>query len=154
VTAGWLLASTLSPPVARLQSLPQRQPKPSAAEPEVGFTEQLKFRLQRVPDPPKPRRNPFSFGERPRPVVAQTSAQPAGGEAAVTLPPPLVAGPAFSLSGIGVTGDTRTAILSDGQAVYVVKIGERVGQYEIVDITDGSVTLGEASGLRYVLRLR
>ena len=35
-----------------------------------------------------------------------------------------------------------------------MKVGERLGGYEIVDITDSSVTLAEAPGMRWVLRLR
>ncbi len=60
----------------------------------------------------------------------------------------------FSLSGIGITGEIHTAILADGEAVHVVKVGDRVAGYDVVDVTDSSVTLADASGLRYVLRLR
>ena len=155
LTVGWLLASTLTPPVAQLQSRPERQAKPAPSTEQAGFTEQLHWRLQRVPQPPAPRRNPFMFAQRPRPG-AQAPAASGGAPAKVDdAPAPAVAlGPVFSLSGIGISGTTRTAILSEGQDVHVVKIGDRVGNYDIVDITDNSVTLGEASGLRYVLRLR
>jgi hypothetical protein len=67
---------------------------------------------------------------------------------------PVSVAPVFTLAGIGIDGDVRTAILTDGQDVHLMKIGERLGGYEIVEISDNSVTLAEAAGLRWVLRLR
>lgn len=155
LTVGWLLASTLAPPVARLQSLPQRQSRPTPAPEDPTFTEQLHFRLQHPPTAPAPRRNPFVFGDRRRSAAAVARGEAAANDApAVETQSAGPVGPAFALAGIGITGDTRTAILSEGQDVHIVKIGDRVGGYDILEITDSSVTLGEPSGLRYLLRLR
>jgi hypothetical protein len=135
--------------------LPERQPRASAPAADAGFTEQLHFRLQHAPQPPTPRRNPFTFGERPRPAAEQAAvSEAAASDPSSALAAPVPTGPVFSLAGIAVTGDSRTAILAEGQAVHVVKVGERVGGYEIVEVTDNSVTLREASGVRYLLRLR
>ena len=158
VTVGWLLASILTPPVARVQTLPERQPRPAAPAQDTGFTEQLHFRLQNPPQPPAPGRNPFRFGQRARAAVATaTGAAPATAVSDVPAAAPvtLVAtGPTMALSGIAVTGSTRTAILAEGQAVHLVKIGDKVRGYEIIEVTDDSVTLADASGARFVLRLR
>ncbi len=153
LTVGWLLASTLTPPVAQLQSLPERAERPSQPPAESTFAEQLHFRLQQAPEPPVPRRNPFSFGQRPRPATPP----PAREEPAVNVDSPPAAaqiGPRFSLSGIGVTGELRTAVLAEGQRVHIVKPGDTVGGFTVVAITDDSLTLEEPSGLRHVLRLR
>jgi hypothetical protein len=154
LTVGWLLASTLAPPVARLQSLPERQPKPSTTAQESTFTEQLHLKMHQAPVAPAPRRNPFMFANRAR-VDAPTPAADTS-STQVTLPPslPVSLAPVFTLAGIAVDGDVRTAILTDGQDVHLMKVGERLGGYEIVDITDSSVTLAEAPGMRWVLRLR
>lgn len=155
LTVGWLLASTLTPPVAQLQSLPERAEKPSSLPAESSFAEQLHFRLQQAPDPPAPRRNPFSFGQPARPTTPTPA--PAREEPVADGAPPPAApqiGPRFSLSGIGVTGELRTAVLAEGQTVHIVKPGDTVGGFTVVEITDDSVTLAEASGLRHVLRLR
>jgi hypothetical protein len=112
--------------------------------------------LQNAPQPPAPGRNPFRFGQRARaaepPHTGPAAAASEVPEAAPTTP--VVTGPALSLSGIAVTGDTRTAILAAGPAVHLVKIGDKVAGYDIVDVTDDSVTLVDAAGARFVLRLR
>ena len=153
LTVGWLLASTLTPPVAQLQSLPERAERPSQQPAESTFAEQLHFRMQQAPEPPAPRRNPFSFGQRSRPATA-----PLAREApAVNVDSPPAApqtGPRFSLSGIGVTGELKTAVLAEGQRVHIVKPGDTVGGFTVLAVTDDSVTLEEPSGLRYVLRLK
>lgn len=83
--------------------------------------------------------------------------------------PPLVAiddaavaaapvGPGVSLLGIGVTstadGDVRTAVLSDGTTVHLVKKGESVVGYAVTGVTDDSVTLTDRAGTPYHLRLK
>lgn len=139
VTIGWLLAATLTPPVARLQSLPDRQPR--QASEQAPFTEQLNLRLRDAPPPPTTGRNPFSFGERARreptaPAVVTDVA--AGPPAAIDVPP---SGPAYQLSGIGITGDVRTAVLTDGRDVHIVKVNDAIGVYTVVEITESTVTL-------------
>src|SRR5262245_37214536 len=97
---GWLLASTLSPPIARLQSLPERPAStgPAAAAVATPYTEALALKQRAAPPPPQPRRNPFVFGERePRP-----SSQPRRVNTE-TLPPPHPVRPPYELSGIGIS---------------------------------------------------
>jgi hypothetical protein len=154
VTVGWLLAATVTPPIAQSQSLPQRAEKSVVATAESTFAEQLHFKLQQAPAPPAPRRNPFTFGQTPRRVAAATEpGEPAAEVASQPTPAPQV-GPRFSLSGIGITGEVRTAVLAEGQRVHIVKPGDTIGGYTVVGVTDDSVTLSEASGLQHVLRLR
>ena len=156
LTVGWLLASTLAPPVASLQSLPQRQPKTTPVAEETAFTGRLQLKMEHTPVPPSPRRNPFVFGRRARIDAATPPPAAASSATDATLPPsiPVPVGPVFTLAGIGVSGEIRTAILTDGQEVHLMKVGERLGGYDIVEITDNSVTLAEASGMRWLLRLR
>jgi hypothetical protein len=166
LTTGWLLASMLAPPVAKLQSLPERRAARAAtpaAEPAAAFTEQLHWRLQQAPVAPVPRRNPFTFGSKPRP-----SGPPAPQAAAANAPggslgspigvAPAPSGPIYSLVGIGSSttdqGMLHTAVLSDGNTVHLVKAAEAVGGYTVVAITEDSVTLADAQGSQTVLRLR
>ena len=155
VTIGWLFASTLSPPVATLQTLPARQPAAFPAAEDVAFTEHLQLRLRQAPAPPTPRRNPFVFGQRFDPEHPNRSSDALAAPDAVEAAPAAMVpvGPSFSLAGIGISGETRTAILTDGQAVHVLRLGDRVNGYEIVEITDDSATLANGE-LRYRLRLR
>ncbi len=160
LTTGWLLASLLSPPVAKLQALPERRPsQPATNDPPPAFSEQLHWRLQQPPLAPTSRRNPFVFGTRERSMRSKAG-QPARDEAPAVEPPAAdaVAGPPFWLSGIGVShtpqGEVRTAVVSDGEYVHVVKTGATLGGYRVLEVTDGTVTLADAAGVQFVLRLR
>lgn len=160
LTTGWLLASVLTPPIANLQDLPDRrtsappQPvEPIASEP---FSEKLHALLRQAPAPPVPRRNPFAFGSRSRAVG--TTASPLEGRPAPAPPPaPIVVGPRFALSGTAASDVAgilvHTAVLSDGYTVHLVKAGDTVGGYRVVEVTESSVTLADADGAAYVLRL-
>jgi hypothetical protein len=57
------------------------------------------------------------------------------------------------LTGIGSTGDVRTAVISASGMVYLAKIGEVVAGYSIVEITENTVTIADAAGARWVLRM-
>jgi hypothetical protein len=153
ITVGWLLASTLTPPVAQLQSLPERAEKASVPASDSTFAAQLHFRMQQAPAPPAPRRNPFSFGQPPRTVGARIERPEPVAEVVAQVPEPQT-GPRVSLSGIGITGELRTAVLAEGQRVHIVKPGDTVGGFTVADITDNSVTLTDSSGLQHVLRLK
>ena len=155
LTIGWLLASIVSPPVAKLQGLPDRaERREPAPEPrvETPFTAELHLKLQTVPVAPVPRRNPFVYGSASRraeprdPARTDESAAPATDRA----PMAVAAGPSLWLSGIGSTtteaGPVRTAIISDGTTVHLVKVGETVTGYAVIDITDDAVTLVDAAG--------
>ena len=160
LTTGWLLASLLTPPVANVQALPERRPIAQAAsaqdiEPVV---EPLRIHRAEAPVTSTTRRNPFAFGNRRR-----TSDPPATDPhpvAAPQLEPAVapVAGPTYWLSGIGISetanGLDRTAVLSDGATVHLVKIGQTLGGYTVIEITDVAVTLADSSGSRYALRLK
>ena len=161
VTTGWLLASMLTPPIANLQDLPQRRPTVPEQRVEgvvntAPFTERLHTLLRQAPPPPVSRRNPFAFASRQRvDMVAATPAEPAR-----SLEPqaaPVIAGPRFTLSGIAATegpnGPTHTAVLSDGTTVHLVKAGDSIAGYRVVEVTESSVTLADADGARQTLRL-
>jgi hypothetical protein len=167
LSTGWLLASLVSPPVAELQVLPERtRPRAEREQPaavDAPYTEQLHLRLQQLPVAPVPRRNPFVFGGRARVVsapVAATDANAAEPETSVVSGPitRLATGPALRLSGIGSSdtpqGPVRTAVISDGSSVYLVKVGETVNGYSVVDVTEDSVTLTKAAGAQWVLRVK
>jgi hypothetical protein len=62
------------------------------------------------------------------------------------------------LSGIGFTetaqGVVRTAVLSDGASVHLLKPGDTIRAYTVAEVTDSSVVLADAAGGRFVIRLR
>jgi hypothetical protein len=163
LTTGWVLASVLSPPVAKSQALPDRRSSQQSATSDAivsGFSEHLKLRLQAAPEPPTPRRNPFRFGTRERAPEPASSGSRASSPAAFELPrdaAPVAVGPVYTLAGMAVTGTAegtvRTAVLADGRAVHLVKIGDAVGGYTVAEMTDTSVTLVDLAGTRYVLTL-
>jgi hypothetical protein len=148
VTIGWLLAATLTPPVARLQSLPEHQ-EPAAVD-QPPLTRQLNRRLRDAPLPPTSGRNPFNFGgpERRKTPAREIDRPTLPDTTAVTAVP----GPHYSLSGIGITGEVRSAVLTDGEKVFVVKLDEAISGYTVVEITESSVTLA-SDGARHTLRL-
>jgi hypothetical protein len=151
VTIGWLLASTLSPPVARVQSLPpQRQDRATATPADVVVTEQVRLPIQLVPSAPEGRRNLFAFATRdPAQISSRQEIAPAESVPEIA---PVVTGPVFILSGVGISGATRTAVLATDDAVNIVKLNDVIGDYTVTDITDHTVTLTRGDA-RYTLRL-
>ena len=148
VTIGWLLAATLTPPVVRVQSLPE-QPRPAAATVEPQLTDRLNLRLQQVPDPPTTRRNPFNFGSRARNVAPAASIDSTDLVAAPAAPGQRAF--AYALSGIGIAGELRTAVVTDGREVRIVRVNDTLAGYTVVEISDDSVTL-ESGTARHTLR--
>jgi len=148
--AGWLLASTLTPPVARLQSLPDAPARPAGATAQSPPAPAVQWAPSADAAPPAARRNPFSFGRRAQPQ-SRVASTPAAIDA--TLAPPAPVGPAYSLSGIGISGETRTGVVTDGQSVYIVKPGDSLGGFQVVAVGPTSVTLLASSGEHYMLRL-
>ena len=152
VTIGWLLASMLTPPVARLQSLPETRPTPAAAvaDPATAYAE-LVLNQRAAPKPPQPRRNPFVFESRSAGPTRAVTPQ-------MELPRPQPVRPTYRLSGIGISetadGVVRTAVLSDSVTVHLVKAGDTIGGFTIGEVTDSDVVLIDASGVRFVIRLR
>jgi hypothetical protein len=94
-----------------------------------------------------PTRNPFEFGEPPRPAHRQVIAP----KVVETLPPPPVpVAPSVTLSGIAedrVNGVLqRTAIFSSSSGVALAREGEMVGgSYRVVSIDHDVVTLETVS---------
>jgi hypothetical protein len=151
VIIGWLVASTVTPPVARVQTRPADRERPVEATADVPFTGELHLRLQQRHPAPERRRNPFVFATREsergvRAAESQTAAIDA------PAPEPVVVGPSYVLSGIGISGDSRTAILTTtGADVHIVKIDDEIGGYTIVEISQDTVTLAKGAE-RHVLR--
>ena len=158
VSVGWLLASLIMPPVAKLQGLPARvepRPAPQVDDAATPYTEQLHLRLQQAPLAPVPRRNPFVFAARstpPPPALATAPRQAEVAEVAV-IPAPVITGPRLRLTGVGSTEGVWTAVISDGVTVHLVKVGETVNGYAVVEIKEDRVTLGDASGAQWTLRM-
>jgi hypothetical protein len=119
--------------------------------------------LQEAPLAPTPRRNPFVFGAAVRmaePVAIDSNKTHEPAPQAALDMSPVAAAPIMplTLSGIGVTntadGVVRTAVLVDGAAVHLLRVGQAAGGYTVTAITDDTVTLADASGVATTLRLR
>jgi hypothetical protein len=151
VTIGWLLASTLAPPVARVQSLPRDGVARTEAVTDPQFTAELRLRQRALPPAPELRRNPFVFAPTRRDAV-EREAVPRDAETPRVAAAPLMTGPAYVLSGIGITGDTRTAILTTGTDVHLVRVNDTLGGYAVTEISEDSVTLTRGAD-RFTLRL-
>lgn len=158
---GWLLASVISPPVAELQVLPERADRRGPEPPQqttTTYSEQLHLKLLQAPLAPVPRRNPFRFATREASPSATTATpvreREAEGVATPALAAPAVTTPSLRLSGIGLTRGVRTAVISDGTTVHLVKVGETVGGYAVVEISADAVTIGDASGAQWKLRMK
>ena len=152
VTIGWLLASTVSPPVARVQSRPQPQETQAQLPDPSQLTEQLQLRLRQLPAaPPVRRRNPFVFATRDRIEAPVSELQPARLDPEPTMPTPGTTTLSYVLSGIGISGDVRSAVLTTGGDVHIVKVNDVLDGFTVVDITDSSVTLAK-EGERVTLR--
>jgi hypothetical protein len=152
LTLGWLLASTLTPPVARVQSLP---PAPATAQPaasvQVPETKHLHVRLKQNRPLPQNRRNPFIFATPARATLAPP-AEPGVLDQEAAEPTPMPTGPAFVLSGIGIHGSERTAVLAVDDTVSIVRVNDVLGAFTVTAIGDDSITLMRGDE-RFVLRL-
>jgi hypothetical protein len=154
LTIAWLFASVGEPPAARDRvSSPTAQPAPSPTPSQ--FTQRLQRGLRSAPSAPRPRRNPFQFGNQPQPTA------PSASETPVYTPPPSVAppAPAMTLAGIGTTetpeGPVRTAVVSASGRVWLVKIGEELPTgLRVARIADDHVVLVDASGAEMTLHLK
>lgn len=160
LTIGWLFAAVLTPPVAKLQTLPQPAVRRPAVKDPMPSAERLQLRLRQAPVAPTPRRNPFVFGarerERERVVSSGGSSRPAPSSPQVEALPQsaVISGPAYTLAGIGASGDVRTAVLSDGITVHLVKVGDSIGGYRVATITETAITVTDAAGASHTLRLK
>lgn len=151
VTIGWLLASTLTPPVAQVQSLPAAARPQTAAPAQLPDTEPLHVRLNESRPSPQNRRNPFVFASPSRATFAARAERELPTQDAVE-PTPMPTGPAFVLSGIGISGSERTAILAVDDTVSIVRVDDVLGAFTVTAIGDDSITLVRGDE-RFVLRL-
>jgi hypothetical protein len=109
-----------------------------------------------------PRRNPFAFQSRQsngtveRRAPLRAAATPI--DPIEVPPPPAVHGPPLRLSGIGSTnspaGPVWSAVISDGRTVHLVAVGDSLAGYSVVAITEESVTIADAAGTQWTLRLQ
>lgn len=157
VAIGWLLASTIAPPVARLQSPPEDR-RERAPAPEEPATERLRLGIPRHPAEPARQRNPFTFDDRAadrgRATDARHEPAPRDAERIDSNIPGGATAPALTLAGIGIQGEAMTAVLTDGTDVWIVEPGEVVREHHVIDITTDGVVLEAPTGARIVLRLR
>ena len=150
VTIGWLVASTVTPPVARVQTRPPERAKPADELDAIAFTARVQLEQRELPPPPQGRRNPFAFatrtpvGEDAVPMTPRDVAPPSDA-------PVMPTGPAYLVAGIAITGDKTSAVLSTGADVHIVTVNDVIGAYPVVEITESSVTLANGSD-RYILR--
>ena len=155
VLAGWLLGSTLSPPVARTQ---EREAARRSARVAPLTIEPLRD-LVAAPRPaaPAPTRNPFAFGRAPISPPSSAAVTAPAGE-----PPPLVAddvapvaGPEWRLVGVAVdAAGSVTAVLSGAGDVHLVQTGDRLpGEVTVTDVTSAGVRLERPDGTTLDLRL-
>ena len=106
----------------------------------------LQARMAKAPAPESHPRNPFAFGEMPRPARAS---QPVAAAAATDEPPAVFVPPppALALMGIAeeyvIGGFRRTAVIGgDGDAIFIVAEGDRVGErYQVTKIGADAVEL-------------
>jgi hypothetical protein len=159
VVAGWLLGSTLSPPVARTQQ--RTAARASADAPLPPIVPLNKVAPQPDLDPPSPARNPFTFGrtvvvEEMR--IAQSADAPivaTASEAALAATVSQAVGDEWRLLGLATAADgAMTAIVRGRGDVHLIRAGDRVaGDLLVSEVGDAGVRLQRADGSTIELRL-
>jgi hypothetical protein len=159
VLAGWLLGSTLSPPVARMQ---ERGGTRTAAAPLPALTITRLDDLASAgprPGPPAPARNPFAFG-RGEPDRSTTPAhavdpQPVTDDDADTAPIASAAAAEWRLLGLAVSADGAvTGVIGGAGDVHLVRAGDRLpGDVTVIEVVDSAVRIQRADGTVIELRL-
>ncbi len=147
---GWLLGSTLSPPVAQTQSRDATRPAP-APRPLPTIEPLRNLAASAItPGPPAPTRNPFAFG---RGIATDShtsdvapdvpSAEPAVVES--PAPPPA---PAWRLLGVAVgTYGEVTAVMRGAGDVHLVQAGDTLpGDLLVIDVTATGARLQRPDG--------
>jgi hypothetical protein len=155
VIAGWLLGSTLSPPVA----LSEQPARTTASRPESlpAIAPLHDLRVGERPSPPAPARNPFAF-DAPRRDAAATGAradEPRAAEGGPAVEEAAAPEYPWRLSGIAVDAEgTVTAVVSGGGDVHLVRAGDRLPDGTLVVAASATgVQLRAADGGERVLRL-
>ena len=160
VVAGWLLGSTLSPPVARTQQ--RTTARESASGPALPPIVPLNRMTTRpTASPPTPARNPFIFGrgvaaDENRVAVAADAplaATSADGAIEGSASPAIVV--EWRLLGLATAADgAMTAIVRGRGDVHLVRAGDRVaGEILVTEVGEAGVRLQRADGTTIDLRL-
>ena len=154
VLAGWLLGSTLSPPVARTQERATARAATRAAPLTiVPLRDDL---VMPRPAAPTPMRNPFTFGRTlstPAAVAASDASEPSAPLVADEAAP--AARPEWRLVGVAVdAAGVVTAIVSGAGDVHLVRSGDRLpGEVTVTEVTSDGVRLERVDGTTLDLRL-
>lgn len=159
VVAGWLLGSTLSPPVAQTQARTTARAAASPALPEIVPFTGLAARATLAP--PAPARNPFAFGRgvgAAQPTAATDSAPAPGATAARPEFVPATASAAedeWRLIGVAVGADGAVTAIVRGQGeVHLVRAGDHLTAGVLVsEVGEGGVRLQRTDGSTIDLRL-
>lgn len=168
--AGWVLGSTVRPPVALTQeAVRARVLEPPVAVPSLPSITAARRRLGAVVQAPAGARNPFAFGSsglpasRPRVVrrtEPATSLESPAGVDVVTASAAAPGNASLSWQLVGLASDgpevapVLRAILSDGRDVHVCGAGESLPDgVAIEDVTEQAVVLRLPSGETRTLRL-
>ncbi len=158
VLAGWLLGSTLSPPVARMQERGATRP---AAVPLSALTITRLDDLASAgprPAPPTPARNPFAFGRGvpdPSPTTEAEAVDPPPVTGADDPPVASAAAAEWRLLGLALNADgVVTGVVSGAGDVHLVRAGDRLpGDVTVTEVVDNAVRLQRADGTVIELRL-
>ena len=139
-------SSPKAAPSALLTSLEQTGPVVSEVNMQV---DQLRGRLQQVKPYPEPSRDPFNFGTR----AVRKPASPPPAPAAIEMPAAPVLPELVAI--IGDAKRERRAVLSAGDDVRFVKVGEATGVFVVQSLTaDAMVVVDQTTGKSYTVTLR
>jgi hypothetical protein len=110
----------------------------------------LHDRLRPTTPPNERRRNLFTFRSAPPASTSTSLSAPAAVPAAMKPAPLTIAEPALTLAGIaedsGADGPDRTAFISGGGQLFMVKEGDIVaGRYRVARIASDAVELNDAA---------
>ena len=134
--AAWLASASTS---GTRSIVPAPQLRPTAVEKTgaelAAEIARLHDRLHPTATPVNPSRDLFTFGSV---RVERVAAAPAPAPAPQAPPPAAAAAPSMTLLGIAEDGGIRTAILSAGEQVLLVKEGEHAGDTYVVRHIDAT----------------
>jgi hypothetical protein len=156
--ATWLVPPAGSSPAARVTGAEDgaQDPIAPALAAVNAQVERLRVRVSVPAQFPPPRRDPFNFGVRSVTPAPAASIVPASETPPMPLLPKLVAILSDSADG----GVVQTAVLSDGQSVEFVKLGDGMGSLGVAEglrvtsiTTDAVVLLDPASNRTFGLSL-
>jgi hypothetical protein len=155
----WALApaapSPARPPLSAADQAALNQTTPVLADVNAQV-DRLRERLASAPQFPAPSRDPFRFGPRPEP--AHPTVEPAA-PPAILAPPPAPAPVLPRLVAVMTTevegGTQRTAVVSVGDDVQMLRIGQSVGKFIVRSIGEDAVELvDQLTGATFRISLR